>query len=470
MEHNVDSQLLNESLLENYQCGLERYESVSPSLQLDIEDSKEARYRSVSECSSADSGIAGDLQAHERLVVGTFIDPNICSGFMYRVRPLMARKKLFKGQPLHLQSIGMGYGKRITFASEKRNGNENYFWSDNYPSGYGFSIHVISVGEKFTIYDANHLAIGTCEIIEVDEAQFELEDEETVQDSVVTKHVEVEMLGNVEWFDDVSDTTAQPCRVAGVALVSRRKASKAKVNRVISVTVANHRGLTLLPGVSDKVLPTHINGALVGDVPVRLTINGLEAYEFPVIGTYVDPRILPGFFYRARPAHSRKSLFGGQALLLKSIGRGYGKRITFDSDRLNHNNNYFWSDSFYDGLGFSIQVVFVGMDFVIEDQNGAAIGRARITKADVPQVEEDQVIKGESISKRVRVDIICNITFDHEEEVRTLRVNGLAIVDKSRWQPQAQVTSIVNIGIASQLYVMFMNTRTTLTFRPVRKP
>jgi len=271
-------------------------------------------------------------------------------------------------------------------------------------------------------------------------------------------------------FDDVSDTTAQPCRVAGVALVSRHKSSKAKVNRVVSVTVANHRGLTLLPGVSDKIRPTHINGALIGDVPVRMTINGLEAYEFPVIGTYVDPRILPGFFYRARPVHSRKSLFGGRALLLKTVGRGYGKRITFDSDRLNSNANYFWSDSFYDGLGFSIQVVFDGMDFVIEDQNGAIIGRARIIEADVPQVEEHQSIKGDHISKRVRVDIICNITFDHEEVVRTLRVNGLAIVEKSRWQPQARVTSIVNIGIASQLYVMFMNTRTTLTFRPVRKP
>jgi len=258
--------------------------------------------------------------------------------------------------------------------------------------------------------------------------------------------------------------------VAGVAHVSRQKSSKAKVNRVVSVTVANHRGLTLLPGVSDQVRPTHINGALIKDVPVRLTINGLEAYEFPVIGTYVDPRILPGFFYRARPTHSRKPLFGGQALLLKTIGRGYGKRITFDSDRLNSNNNYFWSDSFYDGLGFSIQVVFVGMNFIIEDQNGAAIGRAQITKADLPQVEEDHLVLGENISKRVRVDIICNITFDHEEEVRTLRVNGLAIVEKSRWQPQARVTSIVNIGIASQLYVMFMNTRTTLTFRPVRKP
>lgn len=161
---------------------------------IDFQDSKEGRYRSISECSSADSGIAGDLQAHERLVVGTFIDPNICSGFMYRVRPLMTRKKLFKGllsvrtfyyrlvlicwlllsgQPLHLQSIGMGYGKRITFASEKRNGNDNYFWSDNFPTGYGFSIHVISVGEKFTIYDANHLAIGSCEIIEVDVNQFD---------------------------------------------------------------------------------------------------------------------------------------------------------------------------------------------------------------------------------------------------------------------------------------------------------
>ena len=62
----------------------------------------------------------------------------------------------------------MGYGKRITFASEKRNGNNNYFWSDNYPAGYGFNIHVISAGEKFTICDANHLAIGTCEIIEVE--------------------------------------------------------------------------------------------------------------------------------------------------------------------------------------------------------------------------------------------------------------------------------------------------------------
>lgn len=199
MEHNVDSQLITDPILADYPCDKEGYESVSPSLEFNYEAARRGgRNRSVSECSSADSSIHSDLQTHERLVMGTFIDPKICSGFMYRVRPLTASKKLFKGQPLHLQSIGMGYGKRITFASEKRNGNQNYFWSDNYPSGYGFSIHVINEGEKFTIYDANHLAIGSVEIIEVEEPQFEIDDEETFEGNMVTKHVEVEMLGNVE--------------------------------------------------------------------------------------------------------------------------------------------------------------------------------------------------------------------------------------------------------------------------------
>jgi len=140
-----------------------------------------------------------DIQRHERLVIGTFVDPRILPGFMYRVRPLNSTRTMFKGQPLLLQSIGMGYGKRITFASDRRNENDNYFWSDSYPDGYGFSIHVINTGEKFTICDANHLAIGTCEVIEVEEGQVEIEDEETVgDDGRVTKHVQVELLCNVE--------------------------------------------------------------------------------------------------------------------------------------------------------------------------------------------------------------------------------------------------------------------------------
>ena len=93
-------------------------------------------------------------------------------------------------------------------------------------------------------------------------------------------------------YDDVSDA-AQLCRVAGVALVSRQKSLKAQVTRVMSVTIANHRGLTLIPGINDKIRRIHINGALVGDVPVRLTINGLEAYELPAIGNTLSARVFP---------------------------------------------------------------------------------------------------------------------------------------------------------------------------------
>jgi hypothetical protein len=221
--------------------------------------------------------------------------------------------------------------------------------------------------------------------------------------------------------------------------------------------------------VDDKVRCINVDGAAIGDVPARFTVSGLEAYELPVIGTYVDPRIAPGFFYSVRPAHGRRSLFGGKPLLLKSIGPGYGKRITFEGSRFNSNNNFFWSDSFSDGLGFSISVVFPGMEFVIEDQDGDVIGRAQVFKADSPQVEEHHSVSKEGIlSKRVRVDITCHITIEQDQDVRTLRVNGIATVVKTKQEKEARVSSITNIGIASQLYVMFMNKRSTLTFRPVQ--
>ncbi len=46
---------------------------------------------------------------------GTYVDPRITPGFQYRVRQLGSGKYLFKGRAMTLQSIGMGYGKRITF-------------------------------------------------------------------------------------------------------------------------------------------------------------------------------------------------------------------------------------------------------------------------------------------------------------------------------------------------------------------
>lgn len=102
-------------------------------------------------------------------------------------------------------------------------------------------------------------------------------------------------------------------------------------------------------------------------------------------GTYVDKRILPGFHYIVRAAQAKLPLFGGKPLNLLSIGRGYGKRFTFESTSKNNNENYFWSDSYPEGFGFAPQAVFEGHRFriFVGDEE---IGVAVVKKASKPQV------------------------------------------------------------------------------------
>lgn len=59
----------------------------------------------------------------------------------------------------------MGYGKRITFASESHNMNDNYFWSDSHPEGYGFGLCLVQEHDKFTLKDANNIPIATAEVM-----------------------------------------------------------------------------------------------------------------------------------------------------------------------------------------------------------------------------------------------------------------------------------------------------------------
>lgn len=45
----------------------------------------------------------------------------------------------------------------------------------------------------------------------------------------------------------------------------------------------------------------HLDAADLGDFPASYLIPALKPYEFPAVGVYVDPRIVPGFRYRVRP-------------------------------------------------------------------------------------------------------------------------------------------------------------------------
>ena len=104
-----------------------------------------------------------------------------------------------------------------------------------------------------------------------------------------------------------------------------------------------------------------------------------------MFGSYVHPNIMIGAKYRVRSIKSNKYLFNGEALKLQSIGRGYGKRITFASDSIIENDNYFYSDT-CGGFGLSIDVVRVGDSFTLTGcDHGEVLGELEVTHADRPQ-------------------------------------------------------------------------------------
>ncbi|CAG7734701.1 unnamed protein product [Allacma fusca] len=394
------------------------------------------------------------LRLHEFPVVGLIVHPRIVPGFFYRVRPLTTSKYLFGGHALQLLSIGQGYGKRITFKANDgdKNGNSNYFWSDSRPEGYGFELEVVAPGDKFTMYDANHKPIGNCEITGNKDAQEE-QSHLLWPDGTIEKWVVVRLHCKIESVDGAVSSSI----ISGNAISSKStREATSKLIRIMNCSLDNkthQKGLTLVPGVDSHTRRITVSGSTVSDVPVTYTITGLFRHEFPVIGTFVDQRVLPGFHYIVRPAHAKNAMFGGKALKLLSIGRGYGKRFTFDSDCRNENENYFWSDSYLEGFGFAPHEIFTGMKFKI--RAGAAwsedLGIAIVKKAEKPQVEIEMVIlPNGGILKRLRVEIVCYMEVG-TGVTRAGRVCGTAVVIRKDMNSDARVERIENPGLDSQL-------------------
>ena len=85
-------------------------------------------------------------------LAGVYVDPRILPGFRYRVRHVGTENYLFDGRALTLQSIGLGYGKRLTFTGDSLNFNDNYFWSDSDPNGFAFSLDAVQPADRLTVY------------------------------------------------------------------------------------------------------------------------------------------------------------------------------------------------------------------------------------------------------------------------------------------------------------------------------
>lgn len=204
-----------------------------------------------------------------------------------------------------------------------------------------------------------------------------------------------------------------------------------------------------------EVRTIRVCGADIGDFPTEYTIPALKPHEIPVVGTYVDKKIVPGFAYRVRWNGTNDYLFDGVALVLESIGKGYGKRLTFHSQDI-ENDNFFWSDSNpEEGFAFSIQAVFEGDKFDVVDRKGRVVGETEVTAVgDEQEIEQVSVRKGKT-SVVVSVEMECTLKFStHDHVPENLRgqtvdvvTSGLALTEKTKKSWKGQTVEIRNVHI-----------------------
>ena len=200
---------------------------------------------------------------------------------------------------------------------------------------------------------------------------------------------------------------------------------------------------------------TLVRGDEISDVPTEYSIPALRVQELPVVGTYVHKHIIPGFAYRVRRNGSDNFLFDGQALVLEKIGQGYGKRLTFESEDLINNENFFWSDSNRDlGFAFSMKVVSESDKFVVFDS-----ADRRVAEASVSSVRDEQEVQSTGIENGCIVcevyvfDMECQVSFTTDEHVphmfRGLTMGfilcGVASAKKPNNQVQASFVEVKTV-------------------------
>ena len=172
-----------------------------------------------------------------------------------------------------------------------------------------------------------------------------------------------------------------------------------------------------------------------------------EENELPVYGMYIHEDIVPGMRYRVRQNGTNKWFFDGNAKYLEHIGQGYGKRLTFQSENVLENENFFWSDSNpLFGYSFFIQVLFAGDTFMVKE-NETDVGMAYVSQAD----EEQDILFTESRDKEIQKDVRVRFEYflrkedDVENEV-SRKAEGIVSLVKRMDQKRFEVRSVKVFG------------------------
>lgn len=204
-----------------------------------------------------------------------------------------------------------------------------------------------------------------------------------------------------------------------------------------------------------EVRTIDVRGKDIGDFPTEYTISALRPHEIPVVGTYVHKKIIPGFAYRVRRNGTSDYLFDGEALVLRTIGKGYGKRLTFHSDAV-ESDNFFWSDSNPDeGFAFSIQVIFEGDKFDVLDRYRRKVAETQLITVGDEQEIEKVLLRKREINMDVSVEMECSLKFSSLDyvpehlrgQIVDLATSGLAWSQKTLSGWKAEMVEIRNVHI-----------------------
>lgn len=148
----------------------------------------------------------------------------------------------------------------------------------------------------------------------------------------------------------------------------------------------------------------------------------------------------------------------GQPLTLKSIGQGYGKRITFESSCLNRSENVFWSDSQKEGFAFSINVINLDDFFQIRSKNSKRkIGILTITEVDEEQIEKSTLFENGTIKKKVKVSGKCLVQFKNSnaslqlDSANERKFTGTAFTELPKGSKIAKLNKITDVELVGNL-------------------
>lgn len=141
-------------------------------------------------------------------------------------------------------------------------------------------------------------------------------------------------------------------------------------------------------------------------------------------------------------------------MLLQSVGCGYGKRISFAGPTLNHNTNYFYSDSHASGCAFSIVAVSNGDLFIVMNSAGRAVGQAIIDCVKSQKEVSSHITPEGSVEKRVNVTFSVLVQYSCQRNGKlslfsdkVIEAVGIVVLVKAKVATKASVVRVERVGL-----------------------